>query len=177
MPPQRHIEFKIDLLPGSSPIAMPTYRTAPAENDELQKQITELYQLGFIRRSSSPWGAPVVFAKERDGTLRLCIDYRRLNAMTIKNRFPMPRIDELFDMLQGATCFSKIDLQTGYHQLQVQEENIAKTAFVSHCGHHEFTVMPFELTNAPAVFIDMMSWIFRPYLNKFVVVFVDDILI
>src|SRR3954466_10987135 len=108
-----NIEFKIDLLPGSTPIAMPTYRTAPAEKDELQKQITELYQLGFIRRSSSPWGAPVLFAKKKDGTLRLCIDYRRLNAMTVKNRFSRPRIDELFDMLQGATCFSKIDLRTG----------------------------------------------------------------
>src|SRR3954464_15583486 len=97
--------------------------------------------------------------------------------MTVKNRFHMPRIDELFDMLRGAVCFSKIDLRTGYHQLAIREEDIHKTAFVSHCGHHEFTVMPFGLTNAPAVFMDMMSGIFRPYLNKFVIVFVDDIII
>src|SRR3954469_16053032 len=127
--------------------------------------------------SSSPWGDQVLFAKKKDGKLRLCIDYRRLNTMSVKNCFPMPRINELFDMLQGATCFSKIDLRTGYHQLQVREEDISKTAFVSHCGHHEFTVMPFGLTNASAVFMDMMSGIFRPYLNKFGIVFVDDILI
>src|SRR3954465_14695074 len=124
---------------------MPTYRTAPEEKDELEKQIRELYRLGFIRASSSPWGAPVLFAKKKDGSLRLSIDYCRLNAMTVKNQFPMPRIDELFDMVRGAVCFSKIDLWTGYHQLAVREEDIHKTAFVSHCGHHEFTVMLFGL--------------------------------
>src|SRR3954471_16454660 len=108
VPPPQSVEFRNDLLLGSAPVSMPTYRTAPAEKGELEKQIRELYRLGFIRASSSPWGAPVLFAKKKDGSLRLCIDYRRLNAMTVKNRFPMPRIDELFDMLRGAVCFSKI---------------------------------------------------------------------
>ena len=132
---------------------------------------------GFIRLSTSPWGAPVLFAKKKDKTLRLCIDYLQLNRVTIKNWYPLPRIDDLFDQLRGARVYSKIDLRTGYHQLRVRETNIRKTTFRTRYGHFEFTVMPFGLTNAPTTFIDLMHRVFQPYLDQFVVVFVDDILI
>ena len=134
-------------------------------------------QKGFITPSVSPLGAPVLFVKKKDGTLRLCIDYRELNKITIKNKYPLPRIDDLFDQLQRAGVFSKIDLRSGYHQLRIKLEDIPKTAFRTRYGHYEFTVMPFGLTNAPTAFMDLMSRVFRPILNKFVVVFIDDILI
>ncbi|XP_058217513.1 uncharacterized protein LOC131328604 [Rhododendron vialii] len=177
LPPEREIEFVIDLLPGTAPISIPPYRFAPAELRELKTQLQELENLGFIRPSTSPWGAPALFAQKKDGSLRLCIDYRKLNRVTIKNKYPMPRIDDLFDQLRGATCFSKIDLRSGYHQLRVRREDIPKTAFRTCYGHYEFVVMPFGLTNAPATFMDLMNRIFRAYLDRFVVVFVDDILI
>src|SRR4051812_10147227 len=177
LPPQREIEFRIDILPGASPIALPMYRMAPVERDELQRQLAELMKLGFIRRSMSPWAAPALFAKKKDGTLRLCINYRKLNAVTVKNKYPMPRIDDLFDQLKGARCFSKIDLRTGYHQLLIREEDIPKTAFRAAGALYEFVVMPFGLTNAPAAFMDLMNRVFSEYLNRFVIVFVDDILI
>ena len=177
LPPQREIEFRIDILPDASPIALPMYRMAPVERDELQRQLAELMKLGFIRRSMSPWAAPALFAKKKDGTLRLCIDYRKLNAVTVKNKYPMPRIDDLFDQLKGACCFSKIDLRTGYHQLLIREEDIPKTAFRAAGALYEFVVMPFGLTNAPAAFMDLMNRVFSEYLNRFVIVFVDDILI
>ena len=132
---------------------------------------------GFIRPSTSPWGAPVLFAKKKDKTLRLCIDYRQLNRVTIKNRYPLPRIDDLFDQLRGARVYSKIDLRTGYHQLRVRDTDIPKTTFRTRYKHFEFTVMPFGLTNALAAFMDLMHRIFQPYLDQFFVVFVDDILI
>ena len=132
---------------------------------------------GFIKPSTSPWGASVLFAKKKDKTLRLCIDYRQLNRVTIKNQYPLPRIDYLFDQLRGARVYSKIDLRTGYHQLRVRDTDIPKTAFRTRYGHFEFMVMPFGLTNAPAAFMDLMHRIFQPYLDQFVVVFVDDILI
>ena len=132
---------------------------------------------GFIRPSTSPWGAPVLFAKKKDKTLRLCIDYRQLNRVTIKNQYPLPKIDDLFDQLRGARVYSKIDLRTLYHQLRVRETDIPKTAFRRRYGHFEFTVMPFGLTNAPTAFMDLMHRVFHPYLDRFVVVFVDDILI
>ena len=177
LPPKREVEFFIDLVHGSSPISKAPYRMAPMELAELKKQIEELLEKGFIRPSVSPWGAPVLFVRKKDGSLRLCIDYRQLNKITIKNKYPLPRIDDLLDQLAGASIFSKIDLRTGYHQLRVREEDVPKTAFRTRYGHYEFLVMPFGLTNAPAIFMDYMNRIFRPYLDKFVVVFIDDILI
>ncbi|KAJ0468921.1 putative nucleotidyltransferase, Ribonuclease H [Helianthus annuus] len=177
LPPSREVEFRIHLIPGTAPIAKAPYRLAPTEMLELKKQLDELLSKRFIQPSSSPWGAPVLFVKKKDGSMRMCIDYRELNKVTIKNRYPLPRIDDLFDQLQGARYFSKIDLRSGYHQLKVQEEDIPKTAFRTRYGHYEFTVMPFGLTNAPAAFMDMMNRICKPYLDKFVIVFIDDILI
>ncbi|GJY97858.1 putative reverse transcriptase domain-containing protein [Tanacetum coccineum] len=177
LPPQRQVEFRIDLVPGVTPVAKSPYRLAPSEMQELSGQLQELQDKGFIRPSHSPWGAPVLFVKKKDGSLRMCIDYRELNKLTIKNRYPLPRIDDLFDQLQGSRYFSKIDLRSGYHQLRVHEDDIPKTAFRTRYGHFEFTVMPFGLTNAPAVFMDLMNRVCKPYLDKFVIVFIDDILI
>ncbi|GJV18506.1 putative reverse transcriptase domain-containing protein [Tanacetum coccineum] len=153
------------------------HRLAPAEMKELAEQLKELSDKGFIRPSSSPWGAPILFVKKKDGSFRMCIDYRELNKLTVKNRYPLPRIDDLFDQLQGSSIYSKIDLRSGYHQLRVREEDIPKTAFRTRYGHYEFQVMPFGLTNAPAVFMDLMNRVCKPYLDKFVIVFIDDILI
>ncbi|KAK1411706.1 hypothetical protein QVD17_38266 [Tagetes erecta] len=177
LPPPRQIEFRIDLVPGAAPIARSPYRLAPSELQELSKQLQELLDKGFIRPSFSPWGAPVLFVKKKDGSFRMCIDYRELNKLTIKNRYLLPRIDDLFDQLQGSSFYSKIDLRSGYHQLQIAEEDVPKTAFRTRYGHYEFLVMPFGLTNAPAVFMDLMNRVCKPYLDKFVIVFIDDILI
>nr|GFB18578.1 putative reverse transcriptase domain-containing protein [Tanacetum cinerariifolium] len=144
---------------------------------ELAKQLQELSEKGFIRLSSSPRGAPVLFEKKKDGSFRMCIDYRELNKLTVKNRYPLPRIDDLFDQLQGSSIYSKIDLRTGYHQLRIREEDIPITAFRTRYGHYEFRVMPFGLTNALAVFMDLMNRVCKPYLDKFVIIFIDDILI
>jgi hypothetical protein len=150
---------------------------APTELVELKIQLQELLDKGFIRPSVSPWGAPVLFVKKKDGTLRLCIDYRQLNKVTVKNKYPLPRIDDLFDQLKGACVFSKINLRSGYHQVTIKEKDMQKTAFRTRYGHYEFVVMPFGLTNAPAIFMDLMNRVFRSYLDKFVLVFIDDILI
>nr|GEW48504.1 putative reverse transcriptase domain-containing protein [Tanacetum cinerariifolium] len=149
LPPTRQVEFQIDLVPGAAPVARAPYRLAPSELQELSTQLQELSNKGLIRSSSSPWGAPVLFVKKKDGSFRMCIDYRELNKLTVKNRHPLPRIDDLFDQLQGSRVYSKIDLRSGYHQLRVQEEDILKTAFRTRYGHYEFQVMPFGLTNAP----------------------------
>ncbi|GJS84754.1 putative reverse transcriptase domain-containing protein [Tanacetum coccineum] len=175
--PIREIEFRIELTPGATPVAKSPYRLASSELEELSGQLKELQDKGFIRPSSSPRGAPVLFAKKKDLSFRMCIDYRELNKLTVKNRYPLPRIDDLFDQLQGSQFFSKIDLRSGYHQLRVHEDDIPKTTFRTRYGHFEFTVMPFGLTNAPAVFMDLMNRVCRPYLDKFVIVFIDDILI
>ncbi|GJW89701.1 putative reverse transcriptase domain-containing protein [Tanacetum coccineum] len=150
LPPARPVEFQIDLIPGAAPVARAPYRLAPSEMKELSEQLQELSDKGFIRPSSSPWGAPVLFVKKKDGSFRMCIDYRELNKLTVKNRYPLPRIDDLFDQLQGSSIYSKIDLRSGYHQLRVREQDIPKTAFRTRYGHYEFQVMPFGLTNAPA---------------------------
>ena len=177
LPPVREVEFGIEVIPGTAPVSITPYRMAPVELKELKKQLQELQDKGFIRPSFSPWGAPVLFVKKSDGTMRLCIDYRQLNRVTIKNRYPLPRIDDLFDQLKGATVFSKVDLRSGYHQMRVKEEDVPKTAFRTRYGHFEFMVMPFGLTNAPAAFMDLMNRVFKPYLDKFVVVFIDDVLV
>ncbi|GKB70370.1 putative reverse transcriptase domain-containing protein [Tanacetum coccineum] len=176
LPPQRKVEFCTDLIPRATPVAKSPYRLAPLEMQELSEQLQELQDKGFIRLSHSLYGAPVLFVKKKDGSFRMCIDYRELNKLTIKNRYPLLRIDGLFDQLQGAHYFSKIDLQYGYHQLRVHDDDISKTAFRTR-WHFNFTVMPFGLTNAPAVFMDLMNRVCKPYLDKFVIVFIDDILI
>jgi len=150
---------------------------APIEHVELKKQLDDLLAKGFIRPSKSPWTFPVLFIEKKDGTKRLCVDYRALNQVTIKNKYPLPRIDALFDKLRGAKVFSKIDLQSGYHQIRIKEEDIEKTAFSTRYGHFEYVVMSFGLTNAPAVFMEVMNRMLHEYLDDFVVVFIDDILI
>ncbi|WVZ76307.1 hypothetical protein U9M48_024293 [Paspalum notatum var. saurae] len=177
MPPDREIEFLIELLPGTAPIAKRQYRVAPKEQGLIKENIDELLGKGFIRPSSSPWAFPVLFVDKKDGTRRMCVDYRALNDVTIKNKYPLPRIDDLFDQLQGACVFSKIDLRSGYHQAKIRPSDIPKTAFITRFGLYEYTVMSFGLTNAPAYFMNLMNKVFMEYLDKFVVVFIDDILI
>jgi hypothetical protein len=163
MPPNRDIEFAIELKRGTAPI----YKTP----------FKELLEKGFICPSSSPWGGPMIFVPKKDGTHRLCVDYHALNEVTIKNKYLLPRIDDLFDQLRGACVFSKIDLRSRYHQLKVQECDIPKTAFGLRYGLYEFTVMSFGLTNAPPYFMYMMNKVFMEYMDKFIVVFIDDILV
>nr|GEW71663.1 putative reverse transcriptase domain-containing protein [Tanacetum cinerariifolium] len=177
LPPARAVEFQIDLIPGAAPLARAPYRLAPSEMKELSEQLQELSEKGFIRPSSSPWGASVLFVKKKDGSFRICIDYRELNKLMVKNHYPLPRIDDLFDQLQGSSVYSKIDLRSCYHQLRVREQDVPKIAFRTLFGHYEFQVMPFGLTNAPAVFMDLMNRVCKPYLDKFVIVFIDNILI
>nr|GFA22189.1 retrotransposon protein [Tanacetum cinerariifolium] len=171
IPPERGVEFGIKLILGTQPISKAPYRIASIKLKELKEQLHELLDLGCIRPSVSPWGAPVLFVKKKDGSMRLFIDYHNLNHVTIRNRYPLPQIDDLFDQLQGVKFFSKIDLKSGYHQLRVKEQDIPKTAFRTRYGYYELLVMPFGLTNAPAVFIDLMNRIFHEYLDKFVIVF------
>ena len=132
---------------------------------------------GVVPNSKAPWGAPILFVKKKDSTLRLCIDYRQLNKMTIKNKYPLPHIDDLFNQICRATIFYKIDLRYGYHQVIIKDEDIFKAAFRTHYGHYEFVVMPFGLTNAPTYFMCLMNNVLSKYLHKFVVFFIDDILI
>ncbi|GJT55084.1 putative reverse transcriptase domain-containing protein [Tanacetum coccineum] len=175
LPPPRQVEFHIDLVLGVTVVAKSPYRLAPSEMQELSGHLQELQDKGFIRPSHSLWGAPMLFVKKKDGSFCMCIDYRGLNKLTVKNRYPLLRIDDLFDQLQGVRYFSKIDLWSGYHQLRVHEDDIPKTAFQT--THFEFMVMPFGLTNAPSVFMDLMNRVRKLYLDKFVIVFIDDILI
>ncbi|GJR35635.1 putative reverse transcriptase domain-containing protein [Tanacetum coccineum] len=174
--PTRQVDFQIELVPGATPVAWAPYRLTPSEMKELFDQLQELLDKGFIRPTSSPWGAPVLFVKNKDGFFRMCINYRELNKLTVKNRYPLLRIDNLFDQLQGSSVYSKIDMRSGYHQLRVREKDIPKTAFRTRYGHYEFQVMPFGLTNAPTVFMDFINRVCKPYLGKFVIIFIDDIL-
>ena len=179
LPPHRDVDSIIELHLGTSPISMTPHRMAPVELQELKVQLQELLDKGFVRPSTSPWGALVLFSKKNDKTLQLCIDYRQLNRVTVKNRYLLSRIDDLFDRVKRARVYSNINLHTGYHQLRVKETDIPKTAFRMRYGHFKFTVMPFGLMNAPApaAFMDLMHKVFQPYLDQFVVVFVEDILI
>jgi hypothetical protein len=177
MPPERKVEFAIELLPRTAPIFKRAYKVSKPELVELKKQIDEQSEKGYIMPSTSPWAAPVLFVEKKDGTRRMCIDYRALNEVTIKNKYPLPRIDDLFDQLRGASVFSKIDLRSGYHQLRIRPSYIPKTTFITKYGLYEFTVMSFGLTNAPALFMNLMNSVLMDCLDKFVLVFIDDILI
>ncbi|KAH0678949.1 hypothetical protein KY284_020034 [Solanum tuberosum] len=176
VPLEREIDFVKDLLPDTQPILIPPYIMASAELKELKEKLKDLLDKGFIRPSISPWGDPVLFMKKNEGSLIMFIDYRQLNKVTIKNKYPIPGIDDLFDQFQGASCFSKIDLRFVYHQLRVRDSDIPKTTFRTRYGHYEFVVMSFALTNAPVAFIDLMNMLFK-YLDLFIFVFIDDILI
>ncbi|GJS29017.1 putative reverse transcriptase domain-containing protein [Tanacetum coccineum] len=158
LPPTQQVEFQIDLVLGAASVARTPYQLASSGmKKKLSEQLQELSDKGFIRPSSSPWGSPVLFVKKKDGSFRMCIDYRELNKLTMKNRYPLSRIDDLFDQLRGSSVYSKIDLQLGYHQLQVREEDTLKMAFRTRYGHYEFQVMPFGLTNALVIFMDLMN--------------------
>jgi hypothetical protein len=177
MPPDREIEFVIELVPDTAPIFKRPYRMAPNQLVELKEQLQELLDKGYIRSSASPWGAPVIGVPKKDGTQRMCVDYCSLNEVTIKNMYPLPRIDDLFDQQKGACVFSKIDLRSGYHQLKIRATGIPKTALITQYGLYEYTVMSFGLTNAPTYFMYLMNKVFMEYLDKFMVVFIDNILI
>ena len=177
IPPARAVEFVIDLKPGTVPIAKRPYKMPPHELLELKEEIDKSLHKGFIRPSSSAWGAPSLFVKKKDGMNRLVQDYRPINQATIQNKYPLPRINDLYDQLAGSSIFSKLDLRLGYHQIRVREEDIPKTAFVTRYGSYEYTVMSFGLTNAPATFSRLMNYIFMDYLDKFIVVYLDDILV
>jgi hypothetical protein len=177
MPPDREIEFVIELVPGTALIFKRPYRMAANQLAKLKEQLEELLDKGYIRPSASPWGAPIIFVPKKDGTQSMCVDYHSLNEVTIKNKYPLPRIDDLFDQLKGACVFSKIDLRSGYHQLKIRATDIPKTAFITWYGLYEYMVMSFGLTNAPAYFMYLMNKVFMEYLDKFMVVFIDDILI
>src|SRR6185295_3717296 len=177
LPPERRLDHTIDLIPGMEPPSRPVYRLSHYEMKELKVQLSDLLEKGFIQPSVSPFGAPVLFVHKKEGTLRLCVDYRALNKITIKNRYPLPRIEDLLDRLVDTKYFSKLDLYSRYHQIRIKKEDIHKTAFRTRYGHYEFLVLPFGLTNAPATFMTLMNDIFHEYLDEFVVVYLDDILI
>jgi hypothetical protein len=176
-PPRYHVNDSAIWLVGEVFLLWGMAVVVPLRPLGVKKQIDELSEKGYIRPSTSPWAAPVLFVEKKDGTKRMCIDYRALNEVTIKNKYPLPRIEDLFDQLRGASVFSKIDLRSGYHQLRIRPSDIPKTAFITKYGLYKFTVMSFGLTNAPDFFMNLMNSVFMDYLDKFVVVFIDDILI
>ena len=177
LPPMRPVDHTIPLIPGSQPVSRPMYRLSPLELEEVKRQVTDLLKKGMIRPSTSPYSAPILFVGKKDGSLRMCIDYRGLNATTVKNRYPLPRVDDLLDKLKGASYFSSIDLQQGYNQIRISETDIPKSAFRTPFGHYEYTVLSFGLANAPATFQAVMDRIFRPHIDKFVICYLDDILV
>ncbi|KAK9113309.1 hypothetical protein Syun_020106 [Stephania yunnanensis] len=177
LPPQRVIDHEIELVPGSRPPAQAPYRIAPKELEELRKQLQELLDAGFIQPSKAPYGAPVLFQRKHDRSLRMCVDYRALNKLTIKNKYPIPLVADLFDRLSGATYFTKLDLRSGYYQVRIAAGDVPKTAMVTRYGSFEYLVMPFGLTNAPATFRNLMNDVLKEYIDRFVVVYLDDIVI
>ncbi|XP_024519172.1 uncharacterized protein LOC112342112 [Selaginella moellendorffii] len=177
LPPERGIQHEIDLVPRAAPFQRQPTRTSPTEDEEINRQLAKYLRKGWLRISKSPWAAPVVMVKKKDGTWRLCVNYKGLNDRIVKNMFPIPRIDDLLDHLRGARYFSKIDLRQGYHQICVKPEDVPKTAFRTRTGHYEFLVMPFGLTNAPATFQRLMNQVLQPYLGKFAIDYFDDILV
>jgi hypothetical protein len=176
LPPKREVQHVIE-TGDAKPVTRPPYKMSPLELDELQKQLKELLSLGLIQPSTSPWGAPVLFVKKKNGSMRMCIDYRALNKVTLRNKYPLPRIDECLERLQGASHFTTLDLVSGYHQIRIQPSDVPKTAFSTRYGHYEFLVLPFGLTNAPPTFQNLTNDVLRDYLDKFVIVYLDDILI
>ena len=177
LPPSREIEFTIDVVLCATLASITLYRMAPIELKELKLQLQELLEKRFIPPSVSPWGALVLYVKNKDGTLRLCVDYRKHNKMTVNNKYPLPGIDDLFDQLKGVGVFSKIDLHSRYHQLRIKNADVHKMVFRTWYGHYEFLVMSFGLTNALAMFMDLINSVFRPFLDRFVMVFIDEILV
>ena len=174
---ERSIVHAIEMIPGTKPLSRLIYKLSYEETAELKRQLEDLLAKGYIKPSVSPYGAPVLFVQKKEGTLRLCVDYRALNKITVKNRYPLPRIDELLDKLVDAKYFTKIDLRSGYHQIRIKKEDTPKTAFRTRYGHYEFLVMPFGLTNAPATFMTLMNDVFHEYLDNFVIIYLDDILV
>jgi hypothetical protein len=177
LPPKRDVEFSINLIPGATPLYKTPYRMSTPKMKDLQMNLEELLKKGYIHPSVSPWGAPFLFVKKKHGTLRLCIDFKKLNKITINNKYHLPRIDDLFDQLKGAKIFSKIDLRSGYHQARIRDEDINNISFITRYIHYEFTMVPFGLLNAPIIFMFLMNGVFREYLDKFVILFLDDILV